>query len=1056
MSKLHLLLLLLLCISWPASALRAQDDDVLTREDDERATTTEERERTLASLLTAASRFRNTGETLRAARVLNRAGRLQLKLSLPEDALTSYQKARSLLKRTPDTTTEVDTFNGLGAAYSHLSKCDEAQTVLQQAIDLSRNYVKGKAEALLTLSDCQRTYDQALAVRTAQDSLGLWQSINLKQGIARAYLVISDYQLSRNDLTEATQNCQAALTLWRELNDAEQEAEALINLGYIEYRKGAWQNVFVFLTQAQALLDEKSQPYMMGQINAGFADAFIESGLPEIGLIKYWQALEYYRQAQKPHAVITVIWGIGRTYYILGDYPEALENLRRALTDALAIKEKKLAALCNESLGQTFAAMNDRDTALRYFEVALDLYTKVANPMEAARVRALMGQVYQQQGNIERARKYYQNALETFRGLSDVVNESATLYALGSLELKQNKLDLAEDYLSQSIKITENMRRVSSSQDLTVAFSASVHERYERYIECLMRRHQEEPAQGFAVRALETSELARGRSLAELLRATETNLAPGLDPQLAEREKALRQSLRAKEDYRVRLLAKEYKKEELDALNEELARLESEYKQVTETIRARYPSYGQLTQPAGWNLQLIQEQVIADDQTVLLEYSLGAEKSYVWAITRNGIVSYELPAQAVITEAAQKFYKLLITPPSEKTENLLTQAAHELGEMVLSPVASELNRRRVIVVADDVLNYIPFQVLPAPPANQEPLVANYEIINAPSASILGELRREAERRQPTVKVLAAFGDPIFAPSYAQRKDTNSNELVTSTQTVKDERLHSTLRDIELNGDSFNPATVERLFFARRELDNLRNVASAGETFVATDYDATRERLQSTDLTKFAILHFATHGFLDTKRPENSGLILSTVNREGQAQDGYLGLQDIYNLHAPVELVVLSACSTALGQEVRGEGLIGLTRGFMYAGASSVVASLWKVEDDATAELMKRFYTNMLRQGMTPAAALRAAQNSIRQEPDKPEWRSPYYWASFTLQGEYRRSIKPAPAPGVTVLYWKIMTGAALLLLLLSCVFWWHRRRRLGAAQRADSYSTVKK
>jgi tetratricopeptide (TPR) repeat protein len=619
--------------------LRAQDEDVLAREDDERVTTTEERERTLASLVAAASRLRNTGETLRAARALNRAGRLQLKLSLPQDALASYREALAILKRTPDTTAEVESLNGLGATYSHLSRCTEAQAVIQRAIDLSRQnrFIEGEAEALLTLSDCQRTFDQALAVSTAQKSLALWQSINAKRGIARAYLVISDYQMSRNDLVEAAQNCQAALTLWRELNDVEQQAGALITLGYIEYRKGAWQNVFVFLTEAQSLLDEKSQPYMMGQINAGFADAFIESGLPETGLAKYRQALEYYRQSQKPHAVIVVIWGIGKTYYILGDYPEALKNLQSALSDALAIKEKKVAALCYESLGQTFAAMNDQGAALRHFEVALNLYTEVANPMEAARTRALMGQVYQRQGKFEKARDYYQKALETFRSLSDAVNQSATLYALGSLELKQNNLDAAEDYLSQSIAITENMRRVSSSQDLTVAFSASVHERYERYIECLMRKHQLEPASGYAVRALETS---------ELLRATETNGAPGLDPQLAEREKTLRQTLRAKEDYRVALLARAYEKEELDAVNEELKRLEAEYKQVTETIRARYPSYEQLTQPVGWNLRRIQEQVIADDQTVLLEYSLGEEKSYVWAVTRDGVKSYELPSRA--------------------------------------------------------------------------------------------------------------------------------------------------------------------------------------------------------------------------------------------------------------------------------------------------------------------------------------------------------------------------------------------------------------------------
>ena len=250
----------------------------------------------------------------------------------------------------------------------------------------------------------------------------------------------------------------------------------------------------------------------------------------------------------------------------------------------------------------------------------------------------------------------------------------------------------------------------------------------------------------------------------------------------------------------------------------------------------------------------------------------------------------------------------------------------------------------------------------------------------------------------------------------------------------------TSRGIEIRGDSFDPSVVEPLFYARLELKNLRDVATGGETFVATEFAATREQLLGADLTQYAILHFATHGYLDPKRPEKSGLVLSTVNREGLAQDGFVKLQDIYGLRAPVDLVVLSACSTALGKEVRGEGLIGLTRGFMYAGASSVVASLWKVDDDATAELMKRFYSNMLQRGETPAEALRAAQNSIRQEP---QWRSPYYWAAFTLQGEYRQVIRPTPASAAP-LYLKIIV-AGISLALLAGAAWLHRRRRVSRA-----------
>ena len=1044
MIKRRFILLLMLYLLLPVSAPQAQDEDILTRESDESATTTEERERSLMTLLAAARQSRDEGEILKAARFLNRAGRLQLMLNLAEDALATYQDALAILKQTPDLTISVDSLIGLGSAHSYLSRCDKAQAFLQQAIAVSEQngYIAGKAEALLTLSDCQNYGDHALALTTAQEALALWQSVDDKRGIAKSYAAMGHYQFAQNDLMEATQSHETALNLWRELDVASEQAEALINLGYIEYRKGAWQKVLAFLTQAQNLLDEKAEPYKMGQINTGLAEAFLESGLPEIGLAKHLQALGYYRRTGNPRAVGAMGFLIGKAYYFLGNYAEAQANLQHALADAESMKDIKVAALCNDYLGQTFEAMNDYATALRYFEVALDLYTQSSNPMEVARTRALMGQIYQQQGKVEQARAYYQTALKTFRDLSDRINQSATLYAMGGLELKQGNLNLAEDYLRQSIEVTEEIRRTSTSSDLTAAFSATVYDRYEKYIECLMGKHDAQPDQGFAVRAFETSEVSRARALAELLRATQTNLIEGLDPKLAEREKSLRQSLKVKEDYKVALLGRQYSKEELVALDAELAQLEAEYKQVNETIRASYPSYEQITRPAAWDLQQIQEQVISDDQTVLLEYSLGSEQSYVWAVTRDDIKSYNLPARALINEAAQKVYKLLAAPPGPDTAKELTPAIQELGRMVLSPVAQELSKHRIIIVADGALHYIPFQVLPTPSANNEPLVANYEIVTTPSASILGELRKEATRRQPE-KVLAAFGDPVFAENYAQRKESTDGEQSgggqsAATLAIENSRLQHALRDIELNGDSFDPSVIKPLFYAKRELAYLRKVASSGETFVASDFTASREQLLNTDLTEYAILHFATHGLLDPRRPENSGLVLSTVNRAGQEQNGFVGLQDIYGLRAPVDLVVLSACQTALGKDVRGEGLLGLTRGFMYAGASSVVASLWKVDDEATAELMRQFYTNLLREQMTPADALRAAQNSIRQ---RPEWQAPYYWAGFTLQGEYRQVIKPTPASG---LYWKIIIGAALMLLI--GVAFWYRYRRVRTPQ----------
>jgi CHAT domain-containing protein/tetratricopeptide (TPR) repeat protein len=1038
---------LLAVIFWLASsalAINVSDERERARqiaaEADDDALKLEERRSALKKLEESVQLFIGVGEAEEAARALNRAGRLQLSLNMPGDALNSHRKALALLRPGSSPEAEVDSLNGMGAAYLFSQDRVRAEEVLRRALTLSQRsaYPAGEAQALLTLSDVQNYSNHALALQTAQSALTLWQTLNDNKGVASTYAQVGTCYLAQNILPDATRNYELALQLWRDLNNLSEQAGALIMLGFIEFRKGEWQNCISLLTQAQSLLYEEAEPEKMGQIAAGLAESFNEHGMPGIGIVHFQRALDYYRQAHNPHYIWYATRGIGITHYLLGNYSEALTYLQRSLT--YVAPDTLQAAQCYQYIGRVYISAGEYDKAFQNLQQTLGIYAKSVNPRESAQVLGLMGQIFEQQGQFKQARQYYRQALESFTRFSDRLNQAAIYYALGQLELRTKNYDAAEDYLKQSIEATENIRRVSKSSDLTAAFSATVYERYEKYIDCLMRKHDAQPAQGFAVRAFETSELARGRSLAELLRATQTNLVAGLDPNLAEQEKSLRQALKVKEDYKVALLGRAYKKEELIALDAELARLEAEYKQVSETIRARYPSYEQITRPAAWDLRQIQEQVIADDQTLLLEYSLGSDNSYVWAVTRDTIRSYDLPARAQITEAAQKVYKVLAAQPDPDTAKELTLAVQELSRLILSPVASELSKRRIIIVADGALHYIPFQVLPTPSADNEPLVANYEIINTPSASILGQLQKEATRRQPA-KVLAAFGDPVFASNYAQRKETTGSEQLATMQPLENARWHHALRDIELNVESFDPSVIKPLFYARRELANLRNAASSGETFVASGFTATREQLLSTDLTQYAILHFATHGLLDPRRPENSGLVLSTVDRDGQTLNGFVGLQDIYGLRAPVDLVVLSACQTALGKDVRGEGLLGLTRGFMYAGASSVVASLWKVDDEATAELMRQFYTNMLQKGMTPADGLREAQNSIRQ---RPEWHAPYYWAGFTLQGEYRQVIKPASATGATGLYWKIIIIGALA--LLACAALWYRHRRLRTPQ----------
>ena len=215
------------------------------------------------------------------------------------------------------------------------------------------------------------------------------------------------------------------------------------------------------------------------------------------------------------------------------------------------------------------------------------------------------------------------------------------------------------------------------------------------------------------------------------------------------------------------------------------------------------------------------------------------------------------------------------------------------------------------------------------------------------------------------------------------------------QTAVDDRLTRSATDVGLIR---NGKYLSRLLWTQREAAAILSATPAGQGMEALGFDANRATAISPSLAQYRIVHFATHALLDSKNPELSGLVLSLVNKHGRPQNGFLDLEQIYNLNLPADLIVLSACDTGLGQEIRGEGLIGLSRGFMYAGASRVMASLWSVDDEVTSELMARFYRSLEQGKMSPAAALRTAQIEVAKVA---RWSSPYYWAGFQIQGEWK-------------------------------------------------------
>jgi CHAT domain-containing protein len=296
---------------------------------------------------------------------------------------------------------------------------------------------------------------------------------------------------------------------------------------------------------------------------------------------------------------------------------------------------------------------------------------------------------------------------------------------------------------------------------------------------------------------------------------------------------------------------------------------------------------------------------------------------------------------------------------------------------------------RLLIVPDGLLQYISFSalLLPAEDGSSPYLISQYEIMMLPSASALNTLRKAAEKRGPPTHTAAIVADPVV-----ERDDPRVPHVHHANTRKSQERpsdLKMALRDIQA------PEDVTRLPGSRAEARAIEQAFGAEDVVLALDFRASRDNILQGMLEHYRFVHFATHGIIDVRRPEMSGLVLSLVNERGQSQNGYLRLGDIYKLKLSADLVVLSACNSALGKELESEGIIGLPRGFLYAGGRSVIASLWKMEDEAAADFMKGLYAR-IKQGESPSAALRGTQLEMSQGR---RWPQPFYWASFALQGD---------------------------------------------------------
>jgi CHAT domain-containing protein/tetratricopeptide (TPR) repeat protein len=900
-----------------------------------------------------------------------------------------------------------------------IEKYNEAVPLFQSAGDSYRQ--------ALTLLSIGLTHAQLNEFRVAlpyfNQTLTLARTLTDRrlEAATETFLGGMDYELGNPG--NALDHFNQALTLSRTSGNVSAEATALNNIGNIYNDLADWQRALDYYRQSlplhRSLSNQRSEARTLQNIGV----AYQLLGEPQEALHYFQESLLLNRSLGEKNREAEMLTLTGSAYYDLGDLQKAFEFYDQALKLQRDLGNRGLEAGTLDRIGRAYSALGQPKQAIGYVQQALQLRQAIGDRRREAISLSNVGYIYNLLGQSEKAQEQFEQALTIFRSIGDL--NSAAIALEGSARTQQNRgnLEEARKRIEESLNLIDTVRARSGSQQLRASYFASMEKAFEFYIDLLMKQDAKFPSQGHDAEALQASERAHARSLTEMLNEARVDVRQGVDAKLIERERNLGQAINAKAQRQIQLKAQKGNEQEIAALDKEIRAFEEEYQRVQVAIRKSSPQYAALTQPQPLGLKEIQQQL--DQDTLLLEYSLGEERSYVWAVTPTSLKTYELPKRDELRKVSQRVYELLTTRSLSKSlesaeqkqqriaqaDSQLLEASRELSGMIISPVASQLGNKRLVIVADGALQYVPFAMLPDPSVvsrqlsvaknnrprttdNVQPLIVDHEIVSLPSASALAVQRQSLAGRKLAPKGIAMIADPVFSATDGRLKTNVRTADPQQDQTDAESKT----RIIEHLADSSATLIIPRLQFTREEADQILAVAPKDGNLKAIDFKASRAMATSVELSQYRYVHFATHGYLDSDRPDLSAVVLSLVDENGKPQDGFLRAHDIYNLNLPAELVVLSACQTGLGKEIRGEGLVGLTQGFMYAGARRVLVSLWNVNDKATAELMQRFYRHMLKDHQSPAASLRAAQVEMWGQR---HWQSPYYWAAFTMQGEWR-------------------------------------------------------
>ncbi|HEX3130175.1 MAG TPA: CHAT domain-containing tetratricopeptide repeat protein, partial [Thermoanaerobaculia bacterium] len=877
-------------------------------------------------------------------------------------ALALYEKALPIA----DEALQSHTLTAMGLCRWSLGEHTEALALLDRALEIERRRGDAYGEAVTLANVCLVRHSRGEwreSIPCYEEALRRLREVKApdSEAIFRGNLA-GVYDLLGEPL-RARDEYEATLGTLRALGERRSELQVLNNLAVVLAGMGETSEALLLYGQALDLARSLGEQGWVGRVLYNRGTLYLGLGETPRAAADFQESLALRRKVADRRGEINSLNALARSRASgqSGDPAAARELHRQALALAREAGDRYLEATSLSLWAPSDPAALDQ---------AIGIFRALGHRRGLAGALSQKGEALLLAGWPEEALAPLGEALALSEGVEDRAGQSETLVLLGQAERRLGHPEAALERVDAALALIESLRAEVVVPDLRAAFLASRQRAFELAIGLRMELHRADDA-------LALSERARARTLLDLLGEARADVRQGVDPKLREQEREVAARLAAKARRRIELLGGAATDAQKEASARDLRETLAESDRLEAEIRRTNPRYAGLLHPRPLDSAAIR--ALLDPRTLLLEYSLGEERSFLWAVTPASVEVFELPGRAKIEALARQVYEGLRTldvgdPEASARE---TAARRELSRMILGPVADRLADRRLAIVADGALEYVPFAALPSPADPNAPVVERHEIVVLPSAAVLA-LREPAPapvgEAGPSIAILA---DPVFDS--------------------RDPRVRQASSPGPAPESPAQGISLTRLAASSREAEAISELAP-GRVWTALGFQASRATAFGGELARHRIVHFATHGVIDSETPELSGLVLSLVDEEGRPQEGFLGLDDIYNLDLRADLVVLSGCETALGREMRGEGLVGLTRGFLYAGAARVLASLWQVQDRPATELMVRFYRALLQDRLPPAAALRAAQLSLLRER---RWRDPFYWGAFVLQGDWR-------------------------------------------------------